>query len=235
MDRAAADELLALAASLEQRDAAVAHELETVRRLAERAEEVRGQAADTSAGLERVPRELEELAERRADADTAAESARSGVADAESRLAEVESARRRREDAIDRARSELQTAREALDDAVAQLDRLSEREKELVAEQGSLEATRGRLIADAAAVAAELGTLERVAEPARRNPGTTLADLEEWGGQARAALFVARGTLETERERIVAEANALGAAVLGEELGGSSVALVRRRVEERLG
>jgi chromosome segregation ATPase len=235
MDRAAAEELLAHAASLEQRDAAVAQELETVRSLAERADEVRAHAAETSVGLERIPRELEELTERRTDANAAAESARLALADAESRLAELESARRRREDSIDRARSELQTARDALDDAVAQLDRLSEREKELVAEQGSLEALGERLIEDAAAIAAELGLLERVAEPARRSPGATLAGLEEWGGQARAALFVARGNLETERERIVTEANALGAAVLGEELGGSSVALVRRRVEERLG
>jgi chromosome segregation ATPase len=196
---------------------------------------VRAQAAETSAGLERVPREREELTERRTDANAAAENARSALADAEWRLAELESARRRREDAIDRARSELQTARDALDDALAQLDRLSLREKELVVEQGSLEAWRERLIDDAAAIAAELGSLERVAEPARRSPGTTLAELDEWGGQVRAALFVARGTLEAERERIVVEANALGAAVLGEQLGGSSVALVRRRVEERLG
>ena len=68
-------------------------------------------------------------------------------------------------------------------------------------------------------------------DSARDEPGDTLADVEEWGARVRAGLFVAQGTLETERERIVAEANALGTAVLGEDLGGSSVALVRRRVE----
>jgi hypothetical protein len=47
-------------------------------------------------------------------------------------------------------------------------------------------------------------------------------------------LFVVRGTLETERERVVVEANALGSAVLGEALGASSVATVRRRVEQAL-
>ena len=62
-----------------------------------------------------------------------------------------------------------------------------------------------------------------------------MEELEEWGARVRSALFVARGTLETERERVVTEANALGTAVLGESLGASSVAVVRRRLEERLG
>ena len=83
-------------------------------------------------------------------------------------------------------------------------------------------------------VASEIRGVDRVTDSARDEPGDTLADVEEWGARVRAGLFVAQGTLETERERIVAEANALGTAVLGEDLGGSSVALVRRRVEERL-
>jgi hypothetical protein len=41
--------------------------------------------------------------------------------------------------------------------------------------------------------------------------------------------------LETERERVVVEANVLGASVLGEQLGASSVALVRRRLESAAG
>ena len=65
--------------------------------------------------------------------------------------------------------------------------------------------------------------------------GPEADDVEEWGARVRSALFVARGTLETERERIVVEANALGTAVLGETLGGSSVAVIRRRLEESLG
>ena len=68
----------------------------------------------------------------------------------------------------------------------------------------------------------------------RDDPGETLDGIDEWGARVRSSLFVARGTLETERERIVVEANALAAAVLGESLGASSVAVVRRRLEERL-
>jgi hypothetical protein len=48
-------------------------------------------------------------------------------------------------------------------------------------------------------------------------------------------VLVARGTLESERERIVAEANALGSAALGEQLSATSVALVRLRLEHLTG
>ena len=65
-------------------------------------------------------------------------------------------------------------------------------------------------------------------------PGETLESVEEWGAHVRSVLFVARGTLEQERERIVVEANALGSAVLGEQLGGSSATLVRQRIEATL-
>ena len=80
-------------------------------------------------------------------------------------------------------------------------------------------------------VAVDLRHLGRLADGARRDPGATLEELDDWGGQVRSALFVARGTLESERERIVVEANVLGASVLGEQLGASGVALVRRRLE----
>ena len=66
------------------------------------------------------------------------------------------------------------------------------------------------------------------------HPGAGLDALAEWASHARSSLFVARGVLEQERDRIVTEANALGSAVLGEQLGGSSAALVRERLEARL-
>jgi chromosome segregation ATPase len=227
-------EVLAHATALERRDELVARELDEVRTLAERADGVRTRAAEVREGLDRVPSELDELRLRRAQGEADADAARSRLDGAEARLGELEASRRRREDAIDRARSEVATARDALDDAVANLERLAEREDRLLEEKESLEAEGGRLVRDAAEIAGELRALERIAEAAGREPGDTLADVEEWGGQARSALFVARGTLETERERIVVEANALGSAVLGEQLGASSVAVVRRRIEDRL-
>jgi chromosome segregation ATPase len=230
-----AAELLAHATALQRRDEIVARELDALRRLAERADTIRTRAATVRDGLDRMPSELDELRLRRAQGKADADAARSRLDAAEARLGELEASRRRREDAIYRARSEVATARDVLEDAVAQLERLDDREDRLVQERESLEAEAERLVRDAAEVAGELRAVERVAEVAGREPGETLEELEEWGGQARSALFVARGALESERERIVDEANALGSAVLGEQLGASSVAVVRRRIEDSLG
>ena len=70
--------------------------------------------------------------------------------------------------------------------------------------------------------------------PGAPRPGTSLAEIDEWGARAHAALFVVRGGLESEREKVVVEAHALAEAALGEQTAGVSVALVRRRLEESL-
>jgi chromosome segregation ATPase len=233
----AADEaasLLAHAAALERRDELVARELDTARGLAERAGAVRSRAAEVRAALRHIPGELEGLGRRRHEAEDDAARARVELERAESRLAELEAGRRRRGDEIERARRELSTARADAYDADTRLERLAEQAAELRAEQVSLEAEAEQLVRAASDVASDIRCFERVTEAARREPGATLDELEDWGGQVRSALFVARGTLETERERIVVEANALGAAVLGETLGASSVAVVRRRLEAHL-
>ena len=62
------------------------------------------------------------------------------------------------------------------------------------------------------------------------DPGD-LPGLLEWGARARGALLVATSVLETERERIVREANELGAAALGDQALAASVALVREQIE----
>ena len=83
-------------------------------------------------------------------------------------------------------------------------------------------------------VAREVAEVPRLSDSGRPAPGASLAEIDEWGARAHAALFVVRGGLESEREKIVLEAHALAAAALGEQSGGASVALVRRRLEESL-
>jgi len=222
------------AAELERRDDEVARELETIRALAERAGAVRSRAAEVRDGLVRIPEELDDLAARRVILESTVESARSELAAAESRLADLEGARRKRADELERARSEVATARQQVTDAKSELGRLDAQANDLHALDRDLRAEAAALPHEAALVAADLRELQRVAESARGDPGSDLDDIEEWGARLRSALFVARGTLETERERIVVEANALGTAVLGETLGGSSVAVIRRRLEESL-
>ena len=67
----------------------------------------------------------------------------------------------------------------------------------------------------------------RVAELVQRRSGNAVA-------RATAEPDLVRSQLEGERDRLVREANELGGAVLGEQLAGSNIALVRRRLEEAL-
>ena len=224
-------DVLAHAVELERRDAAVAHQLDSLHMLGERVSELRHRAAEVRAALERIPLAVEELVSRLVEAKIEAARARSALEAAEARLAELESARRRRADDVERARSEVGTARDDLADTTREIARLKAREAELHAEETALADEDEALIQAARVAASELRDIPRVASGAGEDPD---ASLEEWASQARSALFVARGLLEQERERIVQEANALGSAVLGEPLGGSSVALVRRRLEERI-
>ncbi len=234
MGHDAAAEHLAHAAELDRRDAAIAHELDTIRALAGSAGALRERVGGIREALMRIPRELDELGARREQTETEAMRARAELEAADARLAELERSRRRKTDEIARVRSERTTAVEQLADAETRLARLATRAAELHEEQRVLGQEAAALARRAAEIAAELRRTDRVTERAARDPGVELEELEEWGAQVRSALFVARGTLETERERVVAEANALGAAVLGESLGASSVAVLRRRIEAHL-
>jgi chromosome segregation ATPase len=227
--------LRAHAAELERRDEAIAEQLDVVRHLERRAGAVRARAGEVREALERLPAELDDLETLRREAEAGAAAARAELERAAARLDALASSRRRRDGELERARKEAATAREAVDDELGRLGRLDGVETSLHDERRRLAAEEGELVRAAEQVAADLRRVRRVPEAAGQAPGSTLAELDDWGGRVRSALFVVRGTLETERERVVVEANVLGASVLGEELGASSVALVRRRLEERLG
>jgi chromosome segregation ATPase len=228
------NEVIAELAELERRDATLARDLDDVKRLEERTGAVRRRAGEVRDALDRLPSELDELAQRRRSAEAAESALRAELARAQERLASLEAGRRRRQDELERARSEAATARQSLADGLSELERLARVDEELHARGTSLHEEATGLAADATDVARALRAMDHVIDAARREPGTSLAELDDWGGQLRSALFVVRGTLEAERERIVIEANALGSAVLGETLGASSVSVVRRRVEQAL-
>ena len=234
MAAAPADTVLAHVAELQRRDEEIAGQIEAVRALEERVGAVRARAAFVGEALERIPLARDEVTRRRRDADAAVETAAAELERASSRLAALESSRRRSTDELERARKEDATAREALSDAAAARARLDGRDEALIEEESALRAERGELGRAAVGIASELERIGRVTEAARVAPGETLAELDDWGGRVRSALFVVRGTLEADRERVVMEANALGASLLGEELGASGVALVRRRLETAL-
>ena len=119
-------------------------------------------------------------------------------------------------------------------DAADTVARMRERVAALAGDEVALTAEADGLAVEARQVAGEVAEVPRLSDSGRSAPGTSLAEIDEWGARAHAALFVVRGGLESEREKVVLEANALAAAALGEQTGGASVALVRRRLEESL-
>jgi hypothetical protein len=135
---------------------------------------------------------------------------------------------------VERAAKEAATARDAAEDARAQVDRVDQSLARLEASERDVERGEAELGREAESLAAEIGSFRRIPESARRELRPGLDGLADWASHARSPLFVARGVLEQERERIVTEANALGSAVLGEQLGGSSATLVRERLEAAL-
>jgi chromosome segregation ATPase len=227
-----ADAALAIVAELQARDDLVAARIGEVAALADRVRILLAGASEVQAGLAALPAELAALERGELDARDRERGARSELALAEGTLAGLERARRPKAHALEEARREVETAVVALADVRAYVERLAA-QREALRETGSrLEREAGELERKAREAAAALARLPRLMDAGKSAPASGLDGLLEWGGRVRAALFVLRGTLEAERERIVAEASALGSAVLGEDVGVSSVWLVRRRLEQ---
>lgn len=226
--------LLAHAEELQRRDEALAAGIEAVAGLLARADGVRDRAASVLEALSTIPVELARNDEAEREARQRQDSAGREVADAEARADEVARTRRGGEEARAQAQRELTRAREQLADAGAAVGRLAARRQELLDSERALREEAAGLAVAAGAAAAEIGALPRVSASGRERPGTELPALVAWGARVHAALFVVRGGLESERERVVAEASLLGAAVLGEQIAGSSVARVRGRLEAHL-
>lgn len=150
---------------------------------------------------------------------------------AEAALADLERARRPNAVALRRVHRELGDAVRDLDDATARAERADRRREELVDVEVALRASADGLVAAARALASRLEAAPRLSDAGKGAPGATLGELEGWGAQARAALFLAHATLVAERERVLLEANALGASV-DDATASLSIALVRRRLLE---
>jgi hypothetical protein len=81
----------------------------------------------------------------------------------------------------------------------------------LARDEVALTAEADGLAVEARQVAAEVAEVPRLSDSGARAPGTSLDEIDEWGARAHAALFVVRGGLEGEREKVVLEANVLAA------------------------
>lgn len=227
-----ASDLLSHARELERRDSAIARELEAVATVAQRVSAVLERASEVRTALTALPGELDELTRRLGSAENEADAAKSALAQADDRVTALARSRRGKEDELDRAEREATTARQLLADAESGVVRSREHLEELRASEPRLREDAGTLVREAEGLGNELARLPRISETEILRPGESLEELEQWGLLARSALLVSRGTLEAERERLVVEANELAALVLGDSSAGSSVTLVRRRLEE---
>lgn len=231
---AQARSLLDLARELQHRDDAAAAEIDVIAGLIREADRVRDRAAAVLEELSLLPGELARNDEAEREAGRRVEAAGRELAEAETRAEEAARARRGGEEARAQAHRELTRAREQLADARTAMRRLTERRQELVDTERALRAEADGLAVVARGIADEIRDTPRVSESGRKLPGPGLTGLVEWGARVHAALFVVRGGLESERDRIVVEASTLAASVLGEQAAGTNVALVRRRLELHL-
>ena len=221
---------LTLARTLERRDDELAVSTATVAELERETGALRTQVEELLDKLRGFPDEERDAV---ASVERAREAVERRQSELERALHELEAARSaggEREEAAARA---AERARERL---AAAENRLARSEQRLAALRREVE-TAGRaedeLSRRAADLGERLGAAPRLAHVGAPRSGSGLEPLIEWLSRARAALQVERGSLETERERVVREANELGASALGEAVLATSVEGVRRRLEQQ--
>jgi chromosome segregation ATPase len=222
------EKTIAFLRELERADEAVAATLAELDELAVGADRLRSRALQLETVLERLPTERERLARELREAERAADEADVVLAEAERELTDAEAsgddervraarrndvrardALRMRERRVAEIRSEQTALEREADEAAREIPELEERARELA----ETLAARPRLAADAGVV-----------------PAPGLAGVADWGSRARAALFVARGTLAAERDALIRQANELGSVVLGEPVTASSTSAIARRI-----
>jgi hypothetical protein len=226
--------VLALVDELERRDADIAAHIEVVALLLQRVDTLRARSTLVRARLGEIPGEHEAAKAAEAAAGRREDDARAELVEAEHRAENVASSRRAGEETQAQAAREVDRAREVLIDAGRGREHAVARRAALIDEEHVLVTEARGIVVSAGETAVEIQELRRVSESGKSAPGSSLADVEAWGARAHAALFVVRGGLEVERERVVVEAASLGASVLGEHFAGSSIALIRRQLEKSL-
>jgi hypothetical protein len=193
--------------------------LDELRRLARRDRELEAETAALRA------LDLEVAAIRR-NAEAIAAFFSGYEAEEERRAADLHEARdvlAHRRDELQRAERDAASAgddvaREHAEKAVARArDHVSVAEAQLE----RAEAARAELEAAAAGQPAELAALDARARAVADVPPPA-GDLAEWASLAHAELFVAAGQIDTQRERLIREANELASMLTGEATYGST-------------
>lgn len=231
MEHRADSPAVAYARELEAADERVAAAIARVGELQELVESLRLRGRELETFLDRVPLAREAAGAAVADAELELAERRAAVGPAEERLAEAE--RRQEAEELAAARRAATRARDAVSASSARLERAEQARAALEREAQAADEDVPRLEASARELALALEALPRVSRASAEQPRPGLRGTIAWAAKARAALFVVRGGLDAERERLVRQANELGASVLGDTAAATSVALVRERLERR--
>jgi len=227
-----AAEFLQLARDLEQRDFELSARIDGVSMLLREVDGLRERATSVRDGLREIPGEIHQAEVDERDARVREADALEELEVAERAHDETHRSKKASADAKERADRALIRAEVAAADATTAVMRARYRLEDVVREEAVIQSEAEGLEVEARELARTVADEPRLSESGRTAPGSTLAGIEEWAARAHAALFVVRGGLETERERLVVEANALAAVLLGDYGGGASVSLVRQRIEE---
>ena len=221
--------VLEYVATLEQRDRELAAVLRLLDEAGEDAAAIRSRAEEIFALLARAPHERARLSAELA-------SASSRLAAEQTRLREAQAALERAEERggdveTESRRTTLLEARAAVRTAEDHIRRLRRESKQLEEEVEAARREVPTLDARARATASQLASVPSLAPRETAHPETGLDGVLDWAARARAAVFVARGSLAGERDSLIREANELAASVLGDAASASSVTLVRARIE----
>jgi hypothetical protein len=211
-------DFMRVARELEARDVEIADALEVVRALQADVEELHAHARARVAFLAALPEERARVAAALSEAGAELDAREADVTAAEQELA-----RAKEGEPAAAARRSVTRARDAAASARRRVARVEEERDTLARGAVDAKARGPKLEARAEELSARLAAAPRATAVPPEEP-------VEWSSRARASLFVAAGSLENERERVVREANELAAAVLGEGMY-ASVGLVRQRLE----
>ena len=125
----------------------------------------------------------------------------------------------------------LERARDSLAAGERRLERATATRAEVERKLAEGEAAIPGIEEEARALSRRLAEVPRISRTGLEPPEPGLAGVDEWASRVAGALLVVRSGLETERERLIREANELAASVLGDQGAGTSVALARARLE----
>ena len=220
---------LTLAKELEDADERLAAALAEVAELDADVVAVGTRAAELDRFLAALPDERSRAAAAVRDAEGERERRRGELEAAGRELAEAEE--RGKQERLAAARRAVVRTRDALASADRRVERAIAAATELERRAREAEAETPELAQRARDLASRTREVPRISSRAGERPEDGLDGIARWAAGAHAALFVVRGSLEAERERVVREANELGASALGEPVAATSVALVRRRLE----